>query len=256
MSPEEYIELVSDWEDPYPTPVIEKHNKFLVLRDDLLEGGSKIRFLDFLIQSKTDVKEWVYGSSPAGGYGQISISFLCKKYGKQAVIVAPERKKSGATLYQQKAIDLGAKYIWIKSPAMLSVTLKRARDYVSEKPLSRCELPFGLAHPSVIGSLIKVARNLPIKPKEFWTVASSGQLNFGLQLAFPDAQANMVQVGRKLKERDIGRAKLYISEYKFDQEVKEWFRPPFPSDPSYDAKGWRFMELYGNEDALFWNVGK
>jgi hypothetical protein len=100
MTAEEYLELVSDWEDPYPTPVIEKHNNYFVLRDDLLEGGSKIRFLDFLIQSKTDVEEWVYGSSPAGGYGQISISFLCKKYGKQAVIVAPERKKT--LKFQQK----------------------------------------------------------------------------------------------------------------------------------------------------------
>jgi hypothetical protein len=32
MTAEKYLELVSDWEDPYPTPVIEKHNKFLVLR--------------------------------------------------------------------------------------------------------------------------------------------------------------------------------------------------------------------------------
>ena len=254
MTAKEYLSLVDNWEDPYPKPVVEKHENFYVVRDDLLEGGSKVRCLDYLISSRDDVDEWVYGSSPVGGYGQISIAFLCKKYGKKATIVAPERKRSGPTPYQQKALDLGANYLWIKSPAMLSVTRKRAKDYADEKQ-NRFELPFGLAHPTVLGSFIKVARNLPIKPKEFWTVASSGQLNRGLQLAFPDAQANMVQVGRKLKDKDIGNAKLHISEYKFEQEVKEWFRPPFPSVPNYDAKCWRFMQLYGSEDALFWNIG-
>ena len=30
-------------------PVIEQHGRFNILRDDLIDGGSKIRFLPFLI---------------------------------------------------------------------------------------------------------------------------------------------------------------------------------------------------------------
>ena len=40
-------DLLGDWVDPYPAPVIEKHEGINVVRDDLLEGGSKQRFTDF-----------------------------------------------------------------------------------------------------------------------------------------------------------------------------------------------------------------
>ena len=36
MTADEYLSLVKDWEDPYPKPVIEKHDRFLVVRNDLL----------------------------------------------------------------------------------------------------------------------------------------------------------------------------------------------------------------------------
>ena len=55
-----FLDLVRDWEDPNPAPVVEKHKGIYVVRDDLLEGGSKVRFADKLIKDST-VKEFVYG---------------------------------------------------------------------------------------------------------------------------------------------------------------------------------------------------
>ena len=152
---------------------------------------------------------------------------------------------------------LGAIYKWVNM-GMLTVTQSRARKYVEENPKERVLFPLGLEHPTVIGSIIKVARKTlkDIDFSEIWSVGSSGTLSRGLQLAFPDKDVNVVSVGHKMSEREIGRAKFYRSEYNFDQPVGGGDIPPFPSAPTYDAKGWTFVKRFAKPNALFWNVGK
>lgn len=139
---------------------------------------------------------------------------------------------------------------------MLAVTKKRALDYYLEDTNNRCILPLGLEHPVVIGAIIKVARSIPLEkqPSEIWTVGSSGTLSRGLQMAFPNVPVNVVQVGHKMNAREIGRAKLYVSPYKFDKPVKPEDAPPFPSVATYDAKAWSFIKEYGRTGGLFYNV--
>ena len=48
---EELLELVKDWEDPWPDPVIQDYDGIKVVRDDLLTAGSKIRFIDYYIKT-------------------------------------------------------------------------------------------------------------------------------------------------------------------------------------------------------------
>ena len=55
-------ELIENWKDPFPKPEIEHFDDVIVVRDDLLEAGSKTRFLDLLIKS-TDCDEWVFGGA-------------------------------------------------------------------------------------------------------------------------------------------------------------------------------------------------
>ena len=75
-------------------------------------------------------------------------------------------------------------------------------------------------------------------------------------MAFPEKDVHVVSVGHTMKQHEVGRAKLYKSKYKFTQEVKGDDVPPFPSVPTYDAKGWSVMKEFGKKGALFWNVGK
>ncbi len=91
LTSEDYETLIGDWADPLPPPVVEEHDGFLVVRDDLIGGGSKMRFADYLIRSQPEIKEWVYGSSPATGYAQISLAHLCTKYDKKAVVFMADR---------------------------------------------------------------------------------------------------------------------------------------------------------------------
>ena len=240
---------LGDWTDPFPAPVIEEHEGFMVVRDDLLDGGSKMRFADCLIKSQPEIEEWVYGSSPATGYAQISLSCLCRKYGKKSIIFMADRAKDKLHEYQLRAIESGATMKWVPN-GMLSVTEKRARDYVEQNPNSRRLLPIGFDHPSVVASINMVASKMDVSPTEVWTVGSSGTLTRGLQRAWPDASFHCVTVGHK---GDYGRAKLYKCEIPFNRETK--VKPPFPSAPTYDAKAWEFMKQYASPGALFWNVG-
>jgi hypothetical protein len=246
---DDYLSLIGDWVDPNPEPVVEEHNGFLVVRDDLLGGGSKIRFADYLIGSDDNIKEWVYGSSPATGYAQISLGYLCKKYNKNAVVFMADRAIEKRHQYQIKAINAGVDMRWVPN-GMLSVTEKRARDYVAEDRNRRVLLPIGFEHPTVIASIINVARDLPYTPDEVWTVGSSGTLTRGLQLAWPDADFHCVCVGHS---GNYGRAKTYRCDIPFNKETK--VMPPFPSAPTYDAKAWKFMLDNASPGALFWNVG-
>ena len=246
---EDFLPLIDDWVDPLPDPVVEEHEGFLVVRDDLIGGGSKMRFADYLIRSQPEIKEWVYGSSPATGYAQISLAHLCTKYDKKAVIFMADRAVEKRHSYQLQAIDAGGIMNWVPN-GMLSVTEKRARDYVAEDPETRRLLPIGFDDESVLASIIRVSRNLSVIPTEVWTVGSSGTLTRGLQLAWPDAEFHCVRVGHS---GSYGKAKLYMSKYAFNKPTK--VLPPFPSAPTYDAKAWEFMLDHASPGALFWNVG-
>ena len=246
---EEYLSMIGDWEDSLPPPVIEEHEGIQVVRDDLLGGGSKIRFADYLIQTQPEIEEWVYGSSPATGYAQISLSYLCRKYGKKAVVFMAERAWDKLHDYQIEALKAGADMKWVPN-GMLSVTEKRARDYVEQDPKVRRLLPIGFHHDTVIASIVRVALSMDVRPNEVWTVGSSGTLTRGLQLAWPDADFHCVTVGHK---GDYGRAKTYRCEIPFNKPAK--VIPPFPSAITYDAKAWEYIKQHASPGALFWNVG-
>jgi len=236
-----------------PPPVIVEHDGIHVVRDDLIDGGSKSRFIQSLIKNSPHT-EFVYGSSPATGYAQISLGRVCKHYNKQATLFMADRKQENLHPYQLTAISYGVKMEFVKN-GMLSVTEKRARDYVAEDNIKRRLVPIGFDCPEVILEICELALTLPIKPKEVWTVGSSGTLTRGLQLAWPEAEFHCVSVGHKMGQKELGFAKMYKCDIPFNKSVKPEDAPPFPSVPTYDAKAWKFIKQYANPGALFWNVG-
>jgi len=249
LSTEELLDTIKGWEDPNPPPVIEEHNNFYVVRDDKLGYGSKARFIDYLVRSEGD--EWCFGGANKVGWGPISLTHVCNKYGKKATFFMA--KRATPTWHQQQVLDMGGTIHWVDN-GMLNVTKSRARKYYERDPAKRRVLPLGLEHPTVLASIIKVARSLPIKPTEIWTVASSGTLNRGLQMAFPDVPAYAVEVGHKMSDYEKGRAITMRSSYKYDQAVEDQYLPPFPSEKYYDAKVWEFVKSNGKKGALVWNV--
>ncbi len=136
----------------------------------------------------------------------------------------------------------------------LVVAEKRAKDYVGKNPEIRRLMQMGMNDPTVLASIVKVAQSLPVAPKEIWTVASSGTLSRGLQLAFPRARVFAVQIGHTLTQKEVGKATILKSSLRYDQRAPEDELPPYPSEPYYDGKLWKFVKEKGAKDALIWNV--
>ena len=245
----------------FPKLVIENHEGFHIVRDDLLEGGSKRRFVDRLIREEIaeGAEEFIYGGCPANGYAQLSLTLQAKAYNKKAIFFMAQRSLDNLHPYQQQALDYGADIRWVPN-GMLQVTKARAREYFYEDPKKRRLLPLGLEEPRVLEDIATLAKTIEIdyniEISEIWSVGSSGTLTRGLQMAFPNKDVHVVSVGHTMKQHEVGRAKLYRSKYKFTQEVKDDDVPPFPSVPTYDAKAWSVMKEYAKKGALFWNVGK
>jgi hypothetical protein len=226
-----------------PIPVIDSIEGFQVVRDDLLPGGTKMRYILPLLEAHPEVEEFVYGS-PAFGYAQIALAHCAKMLGKRATIFTALRVPMHERTMRAKGA--GAKIMCV-NPGYMTVVNKRARDYCA---LTGAKLlPFGVEDEVAISAFVEEVKKMK-EPREVWTCAGSGTLTRALQRAWPNAQFFAVKVGG---ECNVGRARLYVAPEKFEQNAKE--KPPFPSCSNYDAKVWRFMREYGRAGALFWNVG-
>lgn len=223
-------------------PQVDEIDGIFVVRDDLFPGGTKARVLPRLFRK--GVEEYVY-AGPVQGYAQVALAYACKAAGKRATLFSAGRRVRHART--RMATDAGARLVECR-PGYLSVVRSRARAYVAGRPHTVL-LPFGLACPEMVQGIADLARSLPVSPKEVWSVAGSGTLSRGLQLAWPKATFYAVRVGAV---PDVGRATLLNALERYEQPAM--VRPPFPSCDNYDAKAWAFIKRYACPGALFWNV--
>ena len=232
-----------------PTPIIKEHDGIQVVRDDLLNGGTKRRAFMYYVQSLPDVEEFVY-ASPRQGYAQLSLAYVCKDLDRKCTVTVPKGARYWLT---DEAEELGCNIIEVPMGYLTNIQHK-AKKYCEENGAHL--IPFGGDHPIIIQAMCEVAKSLDVQPKEVWTVMSSGVLSRGLQMAWPDAKIFGVQIGHNTTEDEMGRAKTFRSKYKFQQECKKDELPPFPSSLTYDSKAWTFIKEKATKGALFWNVGK
>lgn len=221
-------------------PVLEKFGQVVVVRDDLLPGGTKSRVLPHLL---TGAAEFVY-ASPAYGYAQVALAYACRAAGYGATIFTAKRGRLHARTLEAK--EAGAKIVLVPHGYLSNVQAK-ARAYAAA--VGAKLLPFGLDTPEMAAGLRAAAEMADYTPAEVWTVAGSGTLSRALQSVWPDARFFAVQVGAAPK---AGRARVLRAGESFDQDAR--IRPPFPSCSNYDAKAWQFIERQATPGALFWNV--
>ena len=238
-----------DFKTNLPKPVIKEYDGIKVVRDDLLNGGTKRRAFTTYIKSKPEIDEFVY-ASPRQGYAQLSLAYACRDLGKKATVTIPEGQRYWLT---HKSEELGANIIEVPMGFLTNIQAK-AKKYCFNNGAHL--IPFGGDHPIIIEAMRQTALSIGIEPKEVWTVMSSGVLSRGLQGAWPDAKVYGVRIGHNTTPREQGRAETFKSDYKFHQECKKPERPPFPSSLTYDSKAWSFIREYASDGALFWNVGK
>lgn len=233
-----------------PAPVIEEHEGFLVVRDDLLPGGTKRRaLLSILFNIKA--REVVYPAT-AHGYGQLALAYAGKDAGKKVTLFLADRKNfESAPIVAETMAKTNAEYHFIKFPNFMNCVVARAGEYANKNGAEL--MPLGFDMPEFLDELVKVAKSLPIEPpKEVWVAGGTGTLARAFQKAWPHAKINVVSMG--MKNGDMGNATVYEAPEKFAQKAKN--PPPYPAASHYDAKVWQFAKKYGRKGALIWNVGK
>ena len=230
---------------------IDKVEDFYVVRDDLVEGGTKRRVLGKYIEHFSEFDEYIY-ASPRQGYGQLSLSIVCAEIDKKSTIFIPKGKHTWIT---EKSIEYGAKVVEVPMGFLINIQ-RKARDYV-KKSKQRHLMPFGFDHPIIINEFGRIMKEVKLDktPPEVWSCMSSGVLSRGLQIAFPNSKVFGVQVGHNTDERERGRASVYKSRYDFRSTCTIKERPPFPSNLWYDAKAWMIVKQNASPDSLFWNCG-
>jgi hypothetical protein len=225
-------------------PIIEQHQGVWVVRDDLFPGGTKARFAARFFDGCDEV---VY-ASPCEGGAQFALATVGQALGKRVTIFCAKRQSPHTRSAQAKA--LGAQVLQV-NPGYLSVVQKRARDYCDATGARL--LPFGLDVEWAVQRIADVAAKVDLVAlgvKEVWCAAGSGVLCRGLRLGFPLGELRAVQIGRDLETSETGGVRPLKSRWRFEQVCP--IRPPFPSDPHYDAKVWSIMPK--GRDKLFWNV--
>lgn len=227
-----------------PVPTVIEHDGIAVVRDDLIGGGTKARYIVHLFDQADEI---VY-ASPAEGGAQTALAWAARELGKRATLFVAKRKVPHPRAFMAR--DMGAKVLQV-SPGYLSVVQARAAAYAAAR--GACLAPFGMDMPEAIDIIADAARSTGLKPAEVWCASGSGVLARGLARAWPDARRHVVQVGRELSPDDVAGATIHKHPRSFGQVSKTV--PPFPSDRHYDAKAWEIAKARrGAGLVAFWNV--
>jgi hypothetical protein len=225
-----------------PPPRVERIGRFHVVRDDLLPGGSKMRYMLPLLAARPE-REICY-ASPAEGFAQIALAHCCAALGKQAVVFVAQRKQPHRRTLAAHAA--GARVFQVPN-GRLNVVQARARLYAADKAAHL--IPWGVDIPEALQAFSEAARSIPLQPLEVWACSGSGALIRGLQLAWPQASFHAVQVGAL---PNVGAARLWKAPEAYGEPARQ--PPPWPSCDNYDAKVWQFASRHAADEALLWNV--
>ena len=236
--------------------IIEPHYGIHVLRDDLLEGGTKTILLEGIENTFPNVTEYIYASPVYGGF-QIALSAYCQKKGLKATLFCAKRtQKHPNTL---KCLEYGANVIEV-FPGYLSVVEKQAREYCKNTPQTY-KFIFGANTPENIDRITKRAKKvfevLGGEPDEVWVAIGSGTIVKGILQAVTTARVYGVIVGTDI---EYTHPNLTLLKYPKPFEKESKLKVDFPSMANYDRKALELCLLKNNKEnsmdkkVLFWNV--
>lgn len=234
------------------SPIIERHGPALVVRDDLLAGGSKIRFLPHIV---SDAREIVFGGPFCGGAPYALAVYGARMNTKITLFYA---KRKDLHWRQRVAFNLGANLYQVPAGRM-TVVQKRARDYAAAHGALFLPLGFDIKHATEpFEAVMRGVRETVGHMDEVWCATGSGMLARCLGRAFPDAKVKGVVVGlRSRNQAQNFPPNVDLIECPYDFAEPCASAAPFDSCANYDAKAWEQMVARSRAPSgkvLFWNV--
>jgi hypothetical protein len=253
MNLDYYLDLTKDFKSSFGDFNVKQVDGFNVIDEsESCEVGYKARSGEFFIQDlvRQGIKKIVY-VQPRRGFAGISLSWLCKKYGLDLILVMPSSKE--VSNHQALCIELGAKPLFARIAAMPNAN-SLAKKYAEK--VGAYYVPLGLNHPYVIAGGIRCMYDYfkdKEKPKTMWSVISTGVLSRTMQIALPDTEFNAVAVARNIQQGELGRAKFYSYHKPFNSK-SDLIPNEFDCEDSYDSKGWDYMVKHGKQGDWFFSV--
>lgn len=253
MNLDYYLDLTKDFKSSFGDFNVKKVDGFNVIDEsESCEVGYKARSGEFFMQElvRRGVKKIVY-VQPRRGFAGISLSWLCKKYGLDLILVMPSSKE--VSDHQALCIELGAKPLFARIAAMPNAN-SLAKKYAEK--VGAYYVPLGLNHPYVIAGGIRCMYDYfkdKEKPKTMWSVISTGVLSRTMQIALPDTEFNAVAVARNIQQGELGRAMFYSYHKPFNSK-SDLIPDKFDCEDSYDSKGWDYMVKHGKQGDWFFSV--
>lgn len=252
-----------------PPLVMTKLDQVLVVRDDLLPGGTKQRACaPYLKLLMNEGHENFFYASPFSGFAQVALSYVCKVLNIECTIVCEKDQRFPHLAhfhpFSQKARANGAKLVMAQS-------LPEAEEIASvlaENSFAGFKLPLGFDSDHFRQELHRELSTqwneleLSHKVKRVWLPVGSGTLARTFNGFLPKhIELNCVNV-HVLEESDprisqlknFERIKMFKAPMAFHEPATD--HPRIPSNIFYDAKIWNFLREQGREGDLWWNVAQ
>ncbi len=248
-----------------------KDRRFLVIRDDLLPGGSKQRACSALLEDYiTQGTDHFCYASPFAGFAQVALAYTCQQMNLSCHLFCemdPTQKFSGAMHeFTLLARSFGAEITMIKTLAEADILAAKAAKETARSikiPLGFNCLAFRTAFEREIRiEWARIKRFLGKTPKRLWLPVGSGTLaSVFNRVLDSETQLQCVNV-RVLPASDDRiqllhqnqRVRMYTTPESFQQKAA--CTPSIPSNIHYDAKIWQFLERFGQDEDVWWNVAR
>ena len=233
------------------SPVVIPYGRFSVVRDDLLFGGTKMRYVYDVARKNPDVKEWCF-AGPAWGGASIAVTSTCFDLGLRTSQFYAWRKN---LVERQKICEaLGARLVEIKPGYLTNVRAKARRD-VALRPDAKL-IEWGV--PDSREAIERIAKQIPtVGISEVWCAYGSGTLLEALYNVFAPRGIRICTVGVGAPFSEKAKA---IADRLIDYPKPFAWRTravvPFPSCRHYDAKCWEVAQKEARGRALIWNVAR
>lgn len=227
---------------------IEQYKDTYVVRDDLINGGTKRRAMSLI----PSVSGMIY-PSPAWGGAAVAMSYECKDRGIPCSIFYPKRNR--LTARQNLVRSNGARIMQVPF-GRLNVIKSHAKKYEKESGHYLVRWGGGNdANKAIKEVAVELKKQIASEQIDsLWCASGSGTLISALSEIL-DIPCYGVIVGYGLKASDFPRVKkFYKHPLDFSQQTS--YSPPFPSCKHYDAKAYEIMQFRRKkgEKTIFWNV--
>lgn len=264
------------------TPIEQINENFFVKREDLAcpfpgPPFGKVRglypVLQKLKQEGIETVSYTDTSISMAGWG---VSYFCKELGLKSVIFYPKYKefRHNQEEYIKKWHEFGAEVIPLDKPNRQMINFYRARKILTEMYPNSIMLPQGLPFEETVEN---VANEIIKDEKSYKNIKSivvsvgsgvmiagiiKGICSLGLTPSIIGVFVAPKSYNSMLKKINKFAGKFYkniiLVETDYEYTDKEEIKTPFPCNPYYDAKAYRWaverMDGISNP-VLFWNTG-